>query len=303
MQPLWSPDGHRIAFTGAVEEGDAQTRLWLAYAATGQVRDLASDSLEVAYPDSLHWSAEGGELVLVRDHRGRHAVVAVAVDDGAIQPLAGVTVSWAPSPACPTGSSTPWTTPAWPTSCGPAGRAKPTNAASKAGCCIRPAPRARCRCWPTCMAVRWGELDLPQHLAAIDQLQTQGLCDERVAVSGKSYGGYLCCWATGHTQRFQAGVVMTPVGNIETHYGTSYGGYYADPLYVASAPRFDRETAGRLSPIQHVERSKTPKLFLQGKEAERCPKCQPEKLFVSLLRAGGGSAGPAGQAATGDGCS
>ena len=132
----------------------------------------------------------------------------------------------------------------------------------------------------------WGEYDLPQHLAAIRQLQQEGLCDERVAVSGKSYGGYLSSWATGHTDLFKAAVVMAPVGNIETHYGTSDGGYYADPYYLNSKPRFDRERARALSPLQHIEKSNTPTLFMQGKDDERCPKCQSEELFVSLLRAG-----------------
>ncbi len=132
----------------------------------------------------------------------------------------------------------------------------------------------------------WGEYDLPQHLAALDQLQREGLCDERVAVAGKSYGGFFSCWAIGHTERFKAAVVMAPVGNIETHYGTSDGGYYADPLYLDTAPVFDRVKARAMSPLQYVERATTPTLFLQGKDDERCPKCQSEELFVSMMRAG-----------------
>jgi dipeptidyl aminopeptidase/acylaminoacyl peptidase len=132
----------------------------------------------------------------------------------------------------------------------------------------------------------WGELDLPQHLAAVAQLQAEGVCDDRVAVAGKSYGGYLTSWAIGHTDVFRAAVVMAPVGNVETHYGTSDGGYYADPLYIGTAPDFERERARRLSPLQYVEQAVTPTLFLQGKDDERCPKCQSEELFVSLYRAG-----------------
>ena len=136
------------------------------------------------------------------------------------------------------------------------------------------------------LAGHWGEYDLPQHLGAIRQLQAEGFCDERVAVSGKSYGGYLSSWATGHTDLFRAAVVMAPVGNIETHYGTSDGGFYADPYYLNSKPRFDRRIARELSPLQYIEQSTTPTLFLQGKDDERCPKCQSEELFVSLYRAG-----------------
>ena len=136
------------------------------------------------------------------------------------------------------------------------------------------------------LAGHWGEYDLPQHIAAIEQLQREGVADLRVVCSGQSYGGYLSAWATGHTGLFRAAVVMAPVGNIETHYGTSDGGYYADPYYVASAPRFDRGVARALSPLHHIEKSRTPTLFLQGKDDERCPKCQSEELFVSLARAG-----------------
>jgi dipeptidyl aminopeptidase/acylaminoacyl peptidase len=133
---------------------------------------------------------------------------------------------------------------------------------------------------------RWGELDLPQHEAALDQLREAGVCDERVAISGKSYGGFFSAWAIGHSDLYRAAIVMAPVGNIETHYGTSDGGYYADPLYIGTAPHFDRGKARELSPLQYIERTVTPTLFVQGKEDERCPKCQSEEMFVSLLRAG-----------------
>lgn len=133
---------------------------------------------------------------------------------------------------------------------------------------------------------RWGELDLPQHVAALEQLRKEGLSDGRLAISGKSYGGYLGAWAISHCDLFRAAVVMAPVGNIETHYGTSDGGYYADPLYMGSGKTFDRGLARRLSPLQHIDKARTPTLFLQGKEDERCPKCQAEELFVSLMCAG-----------------
>jgi dipeptidyl aminopeptidase/acylaminoacyl peptidase len=136
------------------------------------------------------------------------------------------------------------------------------------------------------LAGRWGSCDLPQHLAALAELEARGICDGRIAVSGKSYGGYLSGYATGNSDRFSAAVVMAPVGNIETHYGTSDGGYYADPFYMASKPEFDRSLAVQLSPLHHITKSNTPTLFMQGKDDERCPKCQSEELFVSLARAG-----------------
>ena len=136
------------------------------------------------------------------------------------------------------------------------------------------------------LAGHWGEYDLPQHLAAVKQLREEGVCDDRIAIAGKSYGGYLSGWAIGQSTLFRAAVVMAPVGNIETHYGTSDGGYYADPYYMGTEDRFDRKLAKKLSPMSHVEKATTPTLFMQGADDERCPKCQSEELFVSLMRAG-----------------
>ncbi|MES2978430.1 MAG: prolyl oligopeptidase family serine peptidase [Pseudomonadota bacterium] len=136
------------------------------------------------------------------------------------------------------------------------------------------------------LAGQWGRLDLPQHLVALEQLIHEGVCNGQVVISGKSYGGYLSAYAIGHTDIFNAAIVMAPVGNIETHYGTSDGGYYADPLYMGTEPEFDRELARKLAPMHRVEMATTPTLFMQGKEDERCPKCQSEELFVSLMRAG-----------------
>lgn len=63
----------------------------------------------------------------------------------------------------------------------------------------------------------WGELDLPQHLCAVKSLQEEGIADERVAVTGKSYGGYLSAWAIGQTSAFRAAVIGAPISNLETH--------------------------------------------------------------------------------------
>lgn len=133
---------------------------------------------------------------------------------------------------------------------------------------------------------RWGELDLQQHIAAVKALQKEGLADDRVAINGKSYGGYLTALAIGQTKLFRSAVVLAPVGNLETHYGTSDSGFYADPYSMNGEPYLNRETSVKLSPMKHVQKTRTPTLFLQGKEDERCPKCQSEELFVTIARAG-----------------
>lgn len=367
MQPRWSPDGRHIAFTGAVQEGDAEPVLWLLDVASGAVRGLCEATVDVADPQSLLWAQDGGSIVFSRALPGRHQIASVRIADEAVTVIAGgdrqlsafgaTAGHWVYAIACPSQPSEVWAraraeqaggterqlsglNPWWSNRVpietqalsfevpdGQGGsetiegwllRQRGSSGAQPLLCDIHGGPasyalldfdtnvfrHALCaRGWSVLalntvgsasfgrafcarLAGRWGEIDLPQYLAAIAQLKDQGLCDDRVAVAGKSYGGFLSAYATGNTGVFQAAVVMAPVGNIETHYGTSDGGYYADPFYMASRPRFDRALARKLSPLQHIEKSHTPTLFLQGKEDERCPKCQSEELFVSLARAG-----------------
>lgn len=132
----------------------------------------------------------------------------------------------------------------------------------------------------------WGEMDLPQHLAAIDQLQRTGVVDERLAIMGASYGGYMSAWAIGHTPRFRAAVVCAPVANLESHFGSSDSGYYSDPYTMAGAPEVDHGRMWRLSPMASIADARTPTLFLQGKDDQRCPVAQSEELFVRLKRTG-----------------
>jgi dipeptidyl aminopeptidase/acylaminoacyl peptidase len=363
MSPVWSPDGQWVVFSGTEHEGDAQTCLYLLEWGSGQVRRLGDADLQVADPTSVHWSADSTGVLFVRQHRGRHQVVRIAIADGQLDVLvqgnrqlgafapAGDTMVYVvehpsqPSEvhACPVDSGerqlsdfNPWWRERTPVLAetwefevpdgrggseriegwllraegasgplpllndvhgGPASYALldfDTNVYWQVLCsrgwavlalnAVGSASYGRAFC--DRLMGHWGELDLPQHLAAVRQLQDEGVCDGRVAIAGKSYGGYLAGWAIGRSQVFRAAVVMAPVGNIQTHYGTSDGGYYADPYYMGTEERFDRKLAGELSPMRYVEKATTPTLFMQGANDERCPKCQSEELFVSLLRAG-----------------
>lgn len=129
---------------------------------------------------------------------------------------------------------------------------------------------------------RWGELDWPEHWSAVQALQQEGLADARVAVAGKSYGGYLAAWAIGHCADLRAAVAIAPVTQLETHWGTSDSGPSAD-THALGAPRDEaRERYRRLSPLTHAHRATTPTLILQGAQDERCPRSQAEDLFVTL---------------------
>jgi dipeptidyl aminopeptidase/acylaminoacyl peptidase len=363
MSPRWSPDGRWVAFSATGPEGDAQTGLHILEAATGRVQRLGDADLQVADPETVHWTPDSASLLLSQQVRGRHRIVRIGVADAALEVLSAgnrqfgafapvgdamaYVVEHPSQPSevhlCATGGverqlsdfngwwkdRVPVLAETWEFEVpdglggtekvegwllrregaqgplpllndvhgGPASYALldfDTNVYWQVLCsrgwavlalnAVGSASYGREFCQR--LAGHWGEYDLPQHLAAIRQLRDEGVCDERVAIAGKSYGGYLGAWAIGQCDAFRAAVVMAPIGNIETHYGTSDGGYYADPYYMGTEDRFDRKVAKQLSPMAHVERATTPTLFMQGADDERCPKCQSEELFVSLMRAG-----------------
>jgi dipeptidyl aminopeptidase/acylaminoacyl peptidase len=133
---------------------------------------------------------------------------------------------------------------------------------------------------------RWGELDLPQIAAIVGQLQDSGLADQRVACTGKSYGGFLSAWAIGHSHLFRAAVVCAPVANITSHAGTSDTGYYVTPFAMGADLNDDPELYQRLSPIGACKNATAATLILQGENDGRCPRGQSEELFAHLVRCG-----------------
>jgi dipeptidyl aminopeptidase/acylaminoacyl peptidase len=133
---------------------------------------------------------------------------------------------------------------------------------------------------------RWGELCFPQHMTAIDTLQRERRVDDRLAVTGKSYGGFLSAWAIGHTDRFHAAVVAAPVTNLQSHFGTSDSGFYVTSYAVGGEIWDKRDLAQRLSPVSYAHLATTPTLILQGKDDQRCPIGQSEELYATIVRAG-----------------
>lgn len=129
----------------------------------------------------------------------------------------------------------------------------------------------------------WGEVDLPEHLAAVDAMIAEGVADPaRVAITGYSYGGFMTCWALTHTDRFKVGVAGGAVTDLEAMYGTSDIGPWFG-LYETRGDLWDtRETYRRLSPIQYTDRVTAPLLMMHGEADDRCPIGQTEGFYTAL---------------------
>lgn len=133
----------------------------------------------------------------------------------------------------------------------------------------------------------WGEYDLPQVEAIVEQLRSEGIADrERLGCYGKSYGGYLSAWVAARSDKFKAAVVSAPVANLQSHGGTSDTGYYVTPYAMGADLHEAAEQYARLSPVEHASKVKTATLFLQGQDDQRCPLGQCEEMFANMVRAG-----------------
>ena len=78
--------------------------------------------------------------------------------------------------------------------------------------------------------------DLQDILAGVDALVADGIVDdERVAITGGSYGGFMSSWAVTQTDRFAAAIPFAVVTDWTSfHYTTNIGHF--DALFLQGEP-------------------------------------------------------------------
>lgn len=135
------------------------------------------------------------------------------------------------------------------------------------------------------LAVRgaWGEKDSLDIMAGVDALLQKGYVDEqRMGVTGGSYGGFMTNWLIGHTDRFKAAVTDRCVTNLASDFGScDFGWTFADDE-LDTTPWEDLERYMHMSPIKYVKNMHTPLLIIHSEQDLRCSIEQAEQLFASL---------------------
>ena len=76
----WSPDGRWIALAAGEEAGDSATLLWLVDVASGDVRRLGGEDLELAAGAGPQWHADGRRLAVSVIHRGLQQVAVLEIE-------------------------------------------------------------------------------------------------------------------------------------------------------------------------------------------------------------------------------
>ena len=132
----------------------------------------------------------------------------------------------------------------------------------------------------------WGEHDVQDDLAALDDAIARGIADpDRLVVGGWSYGGMSTNYLIATTTRFKAAVSGASISNILAGYGTDQ--YARDYEYELGSPWAHPEVWAKVSyPFLHADKIKTPTLFLCGENDFNVPLLNSEQMYQALRTLG-----------------
>jgi acylaminoacyl-peptidase len=130
----------------------------------------------------------------------------------------------------------------------------------------------------------YGGGDYTDLMSAVDYvLDNCSFIDEnRLGVTGGSYGGFMTNWIVSHTNRFKAAVTQRSISNWLSFYGVSDIGYFFTKWEHGLNLLDDPAKLWDFSPLKYAENVKTPLLILHGELDFRCPVEQGEQLFIAL---------------------
>ncbi|MBZ2174852.1 S9 family peptidase [Schnuerera sp. xch1] len=106
--------------------------------------------------------------------------------------------------------------------------------------------------------------------------------EDRIGVTGGSYGGFMTNWIIGHTNRFKAAVSQRSIANWISKFGTTDIGYFFVEDQQAANPWSDVDRLWFHSPMKYANRVQTPTLFIHSEEDYRCWIAEGYQMFTSL---------------------
>jgi dipeptidyl aminopeptidase/acylaminoacyl peptidase len=131
-----------------------------------------------------------------------------------------------------------------------------------------------------------GKVDYEDVMSGISQLVKIGLADEnRLALAGWSYGGYLSAWIIGHSNRFKCAAYGAGLSNAVSYWGTADIVHQRERLH-GGVPWEARKSFDEQSPLSYLTNVKTPVLIFHGEKDERVPLGQSQETYRTLKRLG-----------------
>lgn len=132
----------------------------------------------------------------------------------------------------------------------------------------------------------FGYGDFKDILAGVDHVvKTLPVDNNRVGITGWSYGGYMSMWAVTQTNRFRAAVAGAGIANWQSYYGQNDIDEWMPPYFGATVYD-DPAVYAKSAPITFIKNVKTPTLVLVGQYDGECPMPQSREFFWALKTLG-----------------
>lgn len=131
---------------------------------------------------------------------------------------------------------------------------------------------------------KYGTIDYEDIMKFTDAVleKYENIDENRVGVTGGSYGGFMTNWIIGHTDRFRAAASQRSISNWISMFGTSDIGYYFAEDQNGATPWSNYEKLWEHSPLKYADRVKTPTLFIHSEEDYRCWLVEGIQMFTAL---------------------
>jgi dipeptidyl aminopeptidase/acylaminoacyl peptidase len=129
-----------------------------------------------------------------------------------------------------------------------------------------------------------GNIDYDDFMEFTDQVLRRypDIDENKVGICGGSYGGFMCNWMIGHTDRFAAAASQRSISNYLTKALCTDIGFSHNMAQLGTDPWHDFDTVWEHSPLKCAPNAKTPTLFIQSDEDYRCWMSDAIQMFTAL---------------------
>jgi dipeptidyl aminopeptidase/acylaminoacyl peptidase len=132
----------------------------------------------------------------------------------------------------------------------------------------------------------FGYGDFKDILNGVDEVvRTLPVDNNRIGITGWSYGGYMTMWAVTQTNRFRAAMAGAGLANWQSYYGQNDIDEWMPPYFGATVYD-DPAIYARSAPITFIKNAKTPTLVLVGQYDGECPAPQSREFWWALKTLG-----------------
>jgi dipeptidyl aminopeptidase/acylaminoacyl peptidase len=133
----------------------------------------------------------------------------------------------------------------------------------------------------------WGGGDYQDLMKGVDYALAKynWLDQNRLGVTGGSYGGFMTNWVITQTPRFKVAVASASLSNLISFYATSL---YQDLIHVEfkGYPWDNYDLLWKYSPIRYAKDVTTPTMFIHGEQDNDVHITQAEEMYMALKRRG-----------------